>query len=410
MPINWKSGRFKPALLLSKIEKSRKVLPDGGTSFGGFEIHEQTPVLYSMLEFPSVAEELDKPSLIWRALSKSRPDLSESNFLKAINTELSAQLSKKEERYQLLTSLSFNNRNWPRQISVLGTKIELYGLSYPSKFSSRHALVERYKLSGEISEPSKQYCAIGVVIEAKSPDMAANRALRHLDLLRAIWCLLGNPGMQINFGSGEFKPINVVRLGSCHSIHKADGAAASEGVWYDPAYRETKPFAFKSHVIPLRNTRYALRMLKLGSYGSQVSDSLVRFVRAFDEPDPNTAFLKLWSALELLATPDVANYDKLIHRCSFLFQDGEYHRQILNHLREYRNRSVHAGEEATQARTNCFLLQNYYQELVWFHLRNARFFSSLAEANEYLSLPAEANLLRRQGQLIAKAQKFVSSV
>src|SRR5688500_18731475 len=102
MPIKWKSDtKFKPTLVLSKLEKYRSTTAEGGVSFSGFEIYEHASMLHSMLVFPSAANDLNKTSLIWSALSKSRPDISPSNFLHAINVALTESLSKREERFHL---------------------------------------------------------------------------------------------------------------------------------------------------------------------------------------------------------------------------------------------------------------------------------------------------------------------
>lgn len=110
----------------------------------------------------------------------------------------------------------------------------------------------------------------------------------------------------------------------------------------------------------------------------------------------------------MLTTPGQADYDRLVQRCSFLFKDAEFRRQLLEHLREYRNVNAHAGEESDRARTHCFQLQLYFVELIRFHLRNARLFGSLEEANAFLDLPARKADLERRLQLTRKALKFIS--
>ena len=145
------------------------------------------------------------------------------------------------------------------------------------------------------------------------------------------------------------------------------------------------------------------------SYGELLQSSLIRYVRALDENEANTAFLRLWGALESLTTPGVANYDCLVKRCSFIYAESAYHRQVLEHLREYRNASVHAGEESNKARTHCFQLQRYYRDLFWFHIRNFDFFQSIDEANFFLDSSEDKETLIRQMEIIKKALKFKSS-
>ena len=153
-----------------------------------------------------------------------------------------------------------------------------------------------------------------------------------------------------------------------------------------------------------------MRRLTSAQYGTALTEALLRYVRALDERDQNNAFIKLWGAVESITSPEVAKYDLLIQRCSFLFNDTQYHKQILEHLREYRNSSVHAGDQNELAKSHCFQLQYYFVQLFLFHLRNGQVFSSLDEANQFLDLPPDkAKLLARQ-RMIQKALKFVSGI
>lgn len=197
-------------------------------------------------------------------------------------------------------------------------------------------------------------------------------------------------------------------MGSIQSLHKYDGSEACDAIWYEPSYRESAIHKFNKPEIVKKNLRYATRRIKLSKFGKDIAESLIRYARALDDPDPNTAFLRLWGAFESLLTPGRADYDALVNRFCFLFQDSNYHRQVLMHLREYRNASVHAGQETDQARTNCFLLQNYYRHLFWFLIAQSLSFATLAEVNEFLSMPDDLYLLKKQRQLIDKAIKYLS--
>lgn len=254
----------------------------------------------------------------------------------------------------------------------------------------------------------QSYCRAIVSLKAKSPTVAVNKALRAIDLQRSLWCLMGNSAMQITFGTPSLKPINVVRLGGHHTLHVANGDPAREGIWFEPGFVEAAPFAFSKPSIVRKNSRVSLRRLSQCTYGDTLVSALVRYVRALDEVDANTAFLRLWSAIESLTTPDIADYDRLVRRCSFLFQEAPFHRQMLEHLREHRNDSVHAGENSDNARTLCFQLQLYFRTLIWFHLRNATFFNSLDEANRFLDTPPNKQAIQRQMTLARKAARFIS--
>ncbi|WP_338429403.1 hypothetical protein [Synechococcus elongatus] len=114
----------------------------------------------------------------------------------------------------------------------------------------------------------------------------------------------------------------------------------------------------------------------------------------------------MWGALETL-TAASGSYDLVTKRCAFLFAEYDYHKQILEHLREHRNSNVHSGDESDNTKFSCFQLQRYFYNLILFHLRNQGEFSSLDEANSFLDLPANKRILEDRKKLIEKALKFI---
>ncbi|MGX9524334.1 hypothetical protein ACXHWJ_08395 [Alcaligenes nematophilus] len=406
MPIKWKSSqRFKPEIVLTKIDSARTVDPAGGASFSGFDWEECIPALHSMLELPPPAEEIDTSALVWRALTRVQEQLTPSNFLVAANSELSLLLATREEQFRVLTTISVKQSDIPETVSSLGSHIRFLKGAFPKRYEARDRLIKANQTSVPLAPES--YTRVIVSLKAKSPAAAFHKAMRSLDLQRAIWCLMGNSQMQITFGTRSLKPINTIRLGGHHTVHCEDGKEAREGIWFEPGYVETKLFGFAKPALVRKNSRWALQRIGLSPYKADIISALVRYVRALDEADANTAFLRLWSAVESLTTPKVADYDKLVRRCAFLFQESLFHKQMLEHLREYRNGSVHAGEHSDDARTLCFQLQLYFNALIWFHIRNSTFFTSLNEANQFLDTPADKSAIKRQISLSKKALNFL---
>ncbi len=410
MPVQWKkSSRFKPEILLKKIAEVRTVSPKGGSAFHGLAIEEYLPTLQSMLVFPDVATEADLPTLIWRGLSRLGQELEPKSFLDAVNAELSQRLAKKEESYQVLTSLSLVPKGLPRKLRAFSTDIILLPGSYSPRLTKT-----RSKLLSENHIPAsptpQSYCKVAVRVRAKSSSAAFHKAAHTLDLVRAILCLMCNKLMEISLlRSGPSKPINAIRTGSVHTLHKIDGSAADPGIWYEPWFSESSLHTFTKPEIVTKNLKWSIRRLQRSSYGQAIVASLVRFVRALDERDPDVAFIRLWGALEGLLTPELADYDKLVRRCAFLLKESSYHSQVLEHLRECRNASVHAGEQSDVARTHCYQLQMYYVTAAWFHIRNATYFLSQHEANTFLDSPTSSMDLKRRMKLIRRAYKFAAS-
>lgn len=406
MAVKWKKGpRFKPEVVLDRIASVRRMNPGGGASFLGFELEDCLPALQSMLKFPAAASELDVASLLWRGLTKVGENLTPATFLAEVNAEFLKRLATKEQEYCLLTSVSVDYRDIPKRFLFAGANVIFRPTNYPAKFDKARGMLLRSHNVPVPPEPPN-YCRIVVGVKAKASEVAVNRALRAIDVQRALWCLMGNPRMQLVSGGAALRPINVVRLGSKHTIHLKSGKTAVDGIWFDPGFVEAKLFRFKEPKLVQKNVRWSLKRIEASKYGDKIVAALLRFVRAFDETDANTAFLRLWGALETLTTPGRADYGRLVQRCSFLFRETEFHRQLLEHLREYRNTSVHAGEESDRARTHCFQLQLYFVNLIWFHVRNARTFDSLEEANAFLDLPAEKAALERRRLLTSRALKF----
>ena len=405
MPIKWKQSKsLKPSVVLDRIAEIRTVSAEGRPSFTGFVLQDALPALQSMLVFPDVAADVQKSTLMWKALAIITSELTPAAFLAAINETLKKQISTKEKHFHVLTSISINPEGLSRDVNIDGTVITLSGPQYPKKYSGRDSAILSKRLPVEASPPN--YARVIVKVTAKSSYGAMTKALRALDLLRAAWCLLANSEMEIV--GQEWSPINAVRLGSIHTIHNVDGSLAAEEIWFEPNFASTNPFNPGKPEVFKRNTKYILQRVKKCLYASTIIDALLRYVRGLDERDQNTAFLRLWGAFESLTSPDRADYDKVIVRSAFLFKDHNYHRQILEHLREYRNKSVHAGDQSESAKTHCFQLQIYFRSLIWFHLRNVARFRTLSEVNEFLDLPPNSTDLIRRRRLINQAIRFVS--
>jgi len=406
MPVKWKAkGAFNPSVILGKVNEIRRVDEHRAVSFAGVELHEYMAVLQSMLVFPTAVEDVEWSALIWAVLGSPATEMTPGNFLLALNAELTRSLSVRLQRYFLLTSLSVRSDRLPSQVRIADTVIRFLPAEYPRRFRSRDSAL--HGLALPVAAPPTTYCKVIVETQAKSCAAAVNKAFKTLDLYRALWCLQSNPQMVFAFGRSSVSAINVVRLGSVHTLHNDDGSSSASAVWFEPGYSEARPFSFREPEKTHARNRLSLRLIRACNYGEQLAAALVRYVRALDQQDPNGAFLGLWGALESLTTPAIADYDKTVRRCAFLFKDSAYHAQVLEHLRTCRNSFVHSGSTFDGAQTHCYQLQFYFASLFWFHIGNARFFSSLEEANEFLDSPVSLMELKRRQRLLIKALKYV---
>ncbi|WP_193005809.1 hypothetical protein, partial [Psychrobacter namhaensis] len=268
----------------------------------------------------------------------------------------------------------------------------------------RKSLISESRANKEIE--SNGYIKVVIEIEAKSETIAANKAMKALDILRSFFCIQCNSFSEII--GNEFEPINKIRLGEFHTLHNASGNVFENSFWYDTSCSKAKVYVFRDERNTVKNVRNIVNIFSKfdKQYKSIISDSMLRFVRAFDEKNQNIAILRAWGALEALAAPNESNCDSVTTRCAFIFEEYEYHKQILEHLREYRNRNVHAGQESEMAKTYGFQIQKYFKQLFLFHIRQQGNFKSIDEANKFLDLPADKDKILHLQSIVEKSISF----
>ena len=97
------------------------------------------------------------------------------------------------------------------------------------------------------------------------------------------------------------------------------------------------------------------RRLRKHKYPDIIRESIIRYTRSLDERILPTAFIKLWGVLELLTDTVGASYEATIKRTAFIFKERDYHFQVLQHLRKYRNSSVHMDSENSEVETYLYV-------------------------------------------------------
>jgi len=279
----------------------------------------------------------------------------------------------------------------------------------PRRFKSRSTVSSTLVKLGHVEADPHDFCNIAITVSARNVETAASKALRELDLLRGVLCLASNPQIETIITGSEHKPVNVIRTGSFHTIHIADGTATEGQVWYEPGYVRARVYRPKDPSKLLAHTRALLRALRNEKYGGTIRDALVRYARAFDEKDPDVAFTKAWSSLESLLSPTRADYNCLMSRCLFLYKDKKYHAAILKQLIQHRNSSVHKVADSTLSRIYCYRLQQYLRDTIHFLLANQKFFKDIDEALLFLDSPSSANALERRIALAKRAHHFVTA-
>lgn len=407
MKVFWKNNKnksLKPSVILAKID-SVKNLVDGKVSFSGFEYHDAIIALESMINFPPIAEDLDKHSLVKKTVwevAKS-PKMEDKDFINQLDSNINKAIATRDNTYFVLTSLSIANF-CVRKIELQNCTIRFYKTSFPRKFKGRKELIIRKQ--PHVEAESLGYTKVVVEIKTKSETLAANMALKTLDLLRGLFSFFSNNPSEL-YGN-KWEPINKIRLGKFHTVHDDSGNVFDQTFWLDPSFIQARPYHMKNGKIVTKNLREIIGKLSKfdRKYHSLLCDALLRYVRAFDEANQNFAVLRAWGALECIAAPNESNCDAIPIRCSFLYEEHEYHRQILEHLREYRNRNVHAGQESAAAKSYGFQVQRYFIALFLFHVSQQGNFKSIDEANRFLDLPPKEASLLELKNLINRSLKF----
>lgn len=406
MTIKWKNNKnLKPDVVLARINSSKRVDADKKVSFVGFEYHETRATVLTMIDFPRNMDVLLRERFLSMAISEvsKDSDLNSTNLMTELNRQYITHSANKEQKFALLTSISLAKPIPFANLSIDKAEIKFIPGDYPKKYLGRDESFYRHGKSN-FGKSTPNYANVIVYVKAKSPYEAVHKSLRAIDIHRAVWSLLINPSMELMGDS--WKPINIVRLGEVHTIHSENGRDATETFWFEPNFSIAPLYQFTDKKT-LTNIRWILDKLTKSKFSNLLKEALLKYVRALDERDHNLALIRLWGALESLTVFPGENYDLVIRRCAFLFLDRPYHEQVLEHLREYRNSNVHAGEDSINSKTYCYQLQYYFFNLIQFYLNNNQGFDSLEEVHQFLDFPTDKSILEKRKELIEKALKFI---
>lgn len=406
----WKDYKrnLKPEIILEKIEKEKKTQPDGSVSFDLFEYQNNASSLYSMIEFPENSISTKNISLLKQAIDISAKAgiINKDTVLQELNKLFELEALKPTIIYNILTSISIDYQLPPEGIKIGSTYIKFFS-EFPPEFVSRKETLKFVKSELELEHSG--YTKVIVQVKAKSEVEAINIALDDLDLLRAFLSIYSNHMIILRLGNDSFSPINKVRLGQIHTIHKSSGEIINpEHYWYEPTFSLNEVHFIKEQkkIGVMKQIDFLVCNFNNCKYNKKLKHSLLRYVRAFDERNYNVSLLEVWGSLEYLTASDKNNKDDVIKRCSFIFEEHEYHKQILEHLREFRNESVHVGIKNDEVKNYCYQLQFYFAELILFHLERFKLFKSLDYVNQLLVHSSNLEELNKKKDLLEKAIKY----
>jgi len=246
-------------------------------------------------------------------------------------------------------------------------------------------------------DPPAGYWASWVRVQSRDPVSAGWRAIDLMDLLRAIWNFTLNVG-RWRFTSSGHVPFNEILQGPVHTLHQASGRPFEDHVWWDPNYRQPRStLAIDQHLPRLQRFLASVRKaLRRSAHREVLRSALLQYVRALDEYDANTSFLRLWSLLETLTGTTGGTHETTVKRLVFLSPDPEFHRLSFNRLRRWRNRIVHEGEAAQGAEQMVNEVKQYAEKLFMTLLRHGKQFADIYDFGAFLNSPTTVGALRRK--------------
>ena len=208
--------------------------------------------------------------------------------------------------YVLLTSLSMRSRNRIPRVFLDGASI-----SFARSAPRRLRLPDRVR-RGTLHHgpPPTSYWRAWVRLKSRDAFSAGVQALRAVDLFRGIWNFRINRGTwRISMGGGD-APFNKILLGPIHTLHYSNGRPAEDLIWWEPGYVEPlSPFDADEHLVALKRFEAQVRRaLEISTHSRFLRESIVTDVRALDERDHSTSFLRLWSLLEDLTATSNADH------------------------------------------------------------------------------------------------------
>lgn len=392
--------------ILVELEKCKRIDSDGKIFFEGWPIVELYPTLEQAIDFPASLPEGERRRIMREALrtAAAKSPLNTTAFLGEIKRLTHAFANTQPKPFILATSISL-----PLSVKISPIRLDggliVFSLMLPRRFS-RERLAGEFRINSlQPNPPNYQY--VRVQVNARSTSEGFNRSKETLEYVRALWNFQLNRPIAINLGNRS--PLNKIRLGQVHTLHQASGELAAGEYLYEPSYTlERNPAVTEWNTVD----RFRPKLHRLVSkcpYKTELRKGLIRYGCALDLSDHESAFIKLWSVLELL-TASEGRHDDVVRRCSFLCDDVEIYRLILHQLRERRNDIVHSSLESTRTSQMLFQLRRFVETLIGFHMRNSVYFKDLAEASQFLHLPPEPSQLKNRISQYRRALRYRISV
>ncbi len=386
---NWEDSR-NPASFIKRMEATRSVKDDGQVQFSGMDIMTVPAKLENIVKLNSLVTQEDKHIIVWSAIRNAgkKGVLSSDSVIEEIGTLEKEYLSKREQKFVLVSTLSIN----PLKHKLPNLQIDRSRITFSPKIAKRfikHIMEDQNTqwLPCKNKIPNNYTWAM-VTVSAKSIHHATQEALRALNLFR------GELNYLINYGKRTFsfgctpKPINKILYGPIHTLHKPDGGLVDEVYWQVEdcfelvkTYRNNTTGRFEKIMNSLSVFRKQLSKSKIKDI---LENAILLYNAALDSYSFDTAFIKLWATLELLTGTGRDSYDITVNRTAFIFKNVEAIKVHLNILKDCRNNIVHKGYMEGQKDILLYDLKLYVEQLINFLLCNVQGLKNFGEIKQLL--------------------------
>ncbi len=403
-----KAGDLNP--IIRKLEEAKSTGPDGKIAYRGMRFGDLAIVLEGSIEFSVDVPERERSSIITKALfspAAAKP-LTQRSIMAEIGRLENAYLKTEPTTFIIATSLSL-----PTALRVRRTRFNGVGVTFSASLPKQYKR-EQYERGFRVNSHNPfptGYQSVRLRIQTRSKSEAIDKAIDALDFIRGLWNFGINRRIAYQFPVAVRTPVNRIRLGQVHTIHFANGQPADESYLYEASFvlNNNPEFVVGNSWTNAKKDEQQIRpLINKSPYSAALVSAVLRYCRALDSLDYESAHIKLWSLLEFLTGSVDGKTEEVINRCLFLYQERDFHRQVLNHLRNRRHGFVHSAEQSVNAMDLVFLTKFYVENLLLFHFRNTGRFATMQDAASFLNLPFNTDVLRERINRLKMALKFRS--
>lgn len=417
MPLKWKNPEKVSSILILVKEL---IIRDGDRiSFNSHGQNYDFDTLCELLHFQianqSIATNAKRSFSMIHALTKciEKNELTHERLLCEIKLITRLKHSEPNKKFRYFTTIHLHELLVPENIYFRNNKITFY-TKRPSKYKltdDQSSFSKRYYLSR--GKP-QNYFTCGLSVEAKNPHSAGLKADGIIDELRAYWNYAYNSKTYSQRSSGHvvLPTINKFVRGPFHYIFPLSGGTAESCYWWDPEYITS---AAKSLSITMEDWKnieqYRKRLVpRINSVPSsqKLIDCFTKYCLVLDKTNHDNILAGLWSVLEKLTQTQFDRYDTTIRRAAAIFENYRYHEDVLNVIRNERNKIVHSLTSSADQEWVTFRVKYYVETLLHFYVRMGPRLSTWEQICQLLDYPKDIDAINSRITVGKIAKRFRS--